>query len=490
MTVLLQVNPRLAREEQARRRLRNDLSLYKFYMYKRYEHPKHLAEFDHWLMQIALHVETQGKQGIAFLISEMPPRHGKTLTLSRFFPTWFLGRNPEYRVMNVAYGATLAEKSSRLARNLIGSPWYRAIFPGVELDPQSKASDAWNFLDREGGMDAMGVLGGATGKGAHVLLLDDLLKNREEAESETIRNKVWDALTDDLLTRLEPGGAVVLNATRWHEDDPIGRALKYLKEIYGDKMVRIRFPAYAEADDILGRAEGDALWPDRYPLDTLKRIESTMGEYSWSALYQQNPVPAEGGIFKRSWFDSPEHPLINNPPQMVYVYRYWDLAMSEKTSADFTAGVKIGQGTDGKWYILDVKHARIDWGDLTKFLADTILADGASVQQGIEKKGYMSRAITDLNSDPRFRGYAIFGYDVDTDKVTRALPFAAQCGAGNVYAVNAGWTQSYLDELCSFPMGAHDDQVDASSGVWAMTALGDAIAAVGSSSYAPMEGSF
>lgn len=488
--VLSTVSPRQAKEEKARRRLQNDFTLFKYYLYKRYQHSKHLEVFDQSLMQVARYVETGGKEGIGFLISEMPPRHGKTLTLSRFFPAWFLGRNPEYRVMNVAYGATLAEKSSRLARNLIDSPWYKAVFPGVHLDPQSKAADAWNLLGHEGGLDAMGVLGGATGKGAHLLLPDDLIKNREEAESETIREKVWDALIDDLLTRLEPGGAVVLNATRWHQDDPIGRALKYLKEVFGDKMVRIRFPAIAEPNDPLERAEGEALWPERYPIDVLRRIEKTMGSYSWSALYQQNPVPAEGGIFKRAWFDSPEHPLINNPPPMVYVYRYWDLAMSEKTSADFTAGVKIGQGTDGKWYILDVKHARVDWGELTEYLAKTILEDGATVQQGIEQKGYMSRAITDLNSDSRFRGYAIFGYDVDTDKVTRALPFAAQCGAGNVYAVNAGWTQAYLDELCSFPMGAHDDQVDASSGAWAMTALGDAFASASDDGYAPLAGSW
>lgn len=480
------VNPRLAKEEKARRRLQNDFSLYKFYMYKRYEHPKHLGVLDYWLMQVARHVETKGKDGVAFLISEMPPRNGKTLTLSRFFPPWFLGRNPDFRVMNVSYGATLAEKSSRLARNLMTSPWYQAIYPNIDLDPQSKAADAWNLSGYEGGMDAMGVLGGATGKGAHLLLLDDLIKNREEAESQVIRDKVWDALTDDLLTRLEPGGAVVLNGTRWHQDDPIGRALKELKHIYGDKMVRIRFPALAEKDDPLGRMEGEPLWPERYPLDVLERIETTLGTYSWSALYQQNPVPAEGGLFKQRWFA----PYLDTCPPIAREVRYWDLAMSEKTSADFTAGVKFGEGEDGHWYITDVVHARVDWGNLTDFMANVMLKDGPSVQQGIEEKGYMSRAVQALNQDPRMKGFAIFGYPVDTDKVTRALPFAAKAGAGLVHVLNRHWTQEYIDELCSFPLGAHDDQVDASSGAYNMLATGAFTGMVEHGTYDPMEGAY
>lgn len=434
-------------------------------------------------MQVARYVETGGREGIGFLVSEMPPRHGKSLTLSRLFPAWFLGRNPDYRVMNVSYGATLAEKSSRLARNLIASPLYQWAFSGVALDPLSKSVDAWNLLDHEGGMDAMGVLGGATGKGAHILNLDDLLKNREEAESQIIRDKVWDALVDDLLTRLEPGGAVVLNATRWHEDDPIGRALKHLKPIYGDKMVRIRFPAIAEADDPIGRAEGEALWSERYPIEVLERIQASMGEYSFSALYQQHPVPAEGGIFKRKWFVDEGHPLIRHEPPIAYAVRYWDLAMSEKTTADYTAGVKIGIGADGHRYVLDVFHERVDWGSLTERMAQVMLADGASVAQGIEQKGYMSRAIQALNVDPRLHGYQVWGYEADKDKLTRALPAAAKAASGVVHVLDAHWTDVFLDELCSFPYAAHDDLVDAFSGAEAM--LGEQMTeAVGGLNYA------
>lgn len=432
-------------------------------MWKRYKHAPHLQVFDEHLMQVVRYIESGGKEGIAFLLSEMPPRHGKSLTLTRFLPPWFIGRNPDYRVMSVSYAASLANRSSRGSRTIMLMDRYKAIFSDVEIDPLSRAADAWNLLDHEGGMDAMGVLGGATGKGAHLLLADDLIKNREEAESEVIREKTWDAFTDDLLTRLEPGGAVVLNATRWHQDDPNGRALLKLKHIYGDKFVHLRFPAVAEENDLLGRALGDALWPDRYPLQVLRRIEQTMGPYSWSALYQQRPTPAEGGIFKRAWFHK-----VSSVPDIVHTVRYWDLAMSSKETADYTVGVKIGQGIDGHYTILDVTRFQMEWGDVVPKIAEVAIADGANVLIGVEEAGFMSRAITELNQDHRLHGYAVFGYPVDKDKVTRALPFAARLSAGNVSVLDTHWTDDYLDEMCSFPNGTHDDQIDASSGAYAM----------------------
>lgn len=463
LSVLQQVTPRQAKEEIARRKLQRDFTLYKHHIYSRYIHAKHLQVFDEHLMQVVRYIESGGKEGIAFLLSAMPPRNGKTLTLTRFLPTWFLGRNPDKRVMSVSYAASLANKSSRLARNLMASAWYQAIFPNVIVDPLSHAADAWNLLDYEGGMDAMGVLGGATGKGADLLLLDDLIKNREEAESEVIRDKTWDAVIDDLLTRLEPNGGVVLNATRWHQDDPSGRALLEIKQIYGDKFVFLKFPAIAEENDTLGRKVGEPLWPERYPLETLKRIELTMGGYSWSALYQQNPIPAEGGIFKRAWFHR-----VSTLPTIVHQWSYWDTAMSAKSTADYTVRVQIGQGIDGHYYIMNVVRFRKEWGDVVPAIAEVMLEDGAMVMQGIEEVAFMSRAVTELNQDPRLRGYTVFGYAVDKDKVTRALPFAAHLAAGEISVLDTFWTDDYIDEMCSFPNGTNDDQVDASSGVWAM----------------------
>lgn len=442
----------------------NPISLtdFKRRMFRRYQHAKHLQVFDEHLMQVARYVETGGAEGIGFLISEMPPRHGKSFTLSRFFPPWFLGRNPDLRVMNVSYGATLAEKSSRLARNLIASPEYQALYPHAKLDPQSRAVDAWNLLGREGGMDAVGVLGGATGKGAHLLNLDDLLKNREEAESKTIRDKVWDALVDDLLTRLEPGGAVVLNATRWHEDDPIGRALKVLKPVYGDKMVRVRFPAIAEADDVLGRAVGEALWSERYPIERLRQIEAGMTPYSWSALYQQRPAPREGGLFKWQHINDNRADAVPDLKRIVVAI---DPAVTANANSDETGIVVAGVDSNGDGYVLDdasLKASPDAWArqavtSYRKWTADRIVVEvnnGGDMCEHTLKTVDKNVPVTQLRAS---RG-----------KVTRAEPIAALYQQNKVHHV--GTFTGLEDQMLGTLDGANSpDRVDAL--VWALTEL-------------------
>ncbi len=323
-----------------------DFTAFKQHLNKRYTHAPHLEVLDTALEQVARYVETGGREGIGRLIVEMPPRHGKTLTVSRLFPAWFLGRNPDKRVMLVSYGATLAYRNSRVARNLIRDSHYQATFPGVALASDSAAVDSWDIAGGEGGCDAMGITGGATGKGAHVLVIDDPVKSRAEAESETYRENVWDAYINDLYTRLEPGGAIVIMMTRWHQDDLIGRVLNASTDDNEDteEWTRIRMPAIAETDDDpIGRKTGEALWPWRYPLERLKRIAQAVGAYVWDALFQQRPVPAEGGLFKRANFNR-----ITVMPDCAQVVRFWDLAMSEKTTADYSVGTKMGTGLDGR----------------------------------------------------------------------------------------------------------------------------------------------
>jgi len=450
---------RLAAEELLRRRTREDFTAYKRMMYKRYEHGPHLAVLDEALQQVTRYVETGGAEGIGRLIVEMPPRHGKTLTVSRLFPTWHLGRNPEHRVMLVSYGATLAHKNSRMARNLMRAPRYRATF-GLTLSEDSAAADAWDIADHEGGCDAMGITGGATGKGAHVLIIDDPIKNRAEAESDTYRENIWEAFINDLYTRLEPGGAIVVTMTRWHQDDLIGRLLAREP----GEWVRLRMPAIAEEGDLLGRKIGEALWTFRYPLKVLRKIAETVGKYVWSALYQQNPTPSEGGLFKRDNFNIT--PLLGAIKQKV---RYWDLAMSSKTHADFTASTLMGMGGDGRIKICEARRAQLEWDDVPEYLIETAIEDGPEVLIGIEKQGYMSRAIQELLKDPRMHHFAVFGYPAETDKFTRALPFAARVGAKQVDVLEGPWTWPWIDQHAAFkPNSSDDDWVDSSSGGYAM----------------------
>lgn len=451
----------LYRLEQARNKVVTPPSIslteFKHKLYKRYRHANHLQALDELLTEVTRYVETGGKEGVGRALISMPPRHGKSLTVSRLYPAWHIGRNPDHRAMLVSYGADLAQKHSRYVRNFLNAPLYQECFKGITLAPDSKAADAWDIAGHDGGMDAMGIGGGATGKGAHLLIIDDPIKNREQAESQTWRDKVWDSYTDDLYTRLEPGGAVIVMATRWQEDDLIGRLLKN----ESDKWHILNLPAIG--------SDGEALWPERYPLPVLRDIERTLGPYAWSSEYQQSPTPAEGGIFKRAWFT----PRADHSPSVVATVRYWDLAMSEKTSADYTAGVKLAICEDGHRYVMDVVHQQVEWGDLTEFIAQVILADGVTCAQGIEEKGFMSRAIQALNIDSRLHGYQIWGFPADKDKVTRALPIAAKCAAGVVHILDRHWTDTFLDELCSFSNGAHDDQVDAFAGAEAM--LGDSM---------------
>jgi predicted phage terminase large subunit-like protein len=445
-----------------------DLTAFKQALYPRYVHADHLELLDRELEQVVRYIETGGKEGTQFLIVEMPPRHGKSLTVSQYLPAWFLGRNPTKRVMTVSYQKPLAQKFGRRVRNILMLPEYQALYPGTRLSDDSHASDSFDVAGTggDGGLDALGVLGGATGKGAHLLICDDLIRGRKDAESETIRDGVWDAFLNDLLTRLEPGGAVVLMATRWHQDDPIGRVLAQFKD-----FVRLTLCALIETQeqadtDPLRRKIGEALWPFRYPADILKRIRERLGPYGWSSLYQQNPTPAEGGIFKRKWFEQKID--LSQLPAIVRAVRFWDLAMSEKTSADYTVGTQMVECEDGHLYIVDVSRGQMEWGDVTPHLADTMLADGPSVTQGIEEKGFMSRAVTDLNMDHRLRGYQVWGYPKDTDKLTNALPFAAKCAAGVVHLVKAHWNAAWIDEVCSFPNGTHDDQLDSAAGAYNM----------------------
>jgi predicted phage terminase large subunit-like protein len=437
---------------------RTDFSTFKGLLYPRYQNPKHLEELDKKLAAVSEYVKSGGKEGIGKLIVEMPPRHGKSLVISRLYPIWHLGQNPDHRVILASYGATLAHKNSRAARNMFGSPVYQRIFER-ELAPDSHSVETWDIKDHEGGMDAVGVGGGITGKGANLILIDDPLKSREEAESETIREKIWDWFTDDLYTRREPGAAIIIVQTRWHVDDLVGHLLRKQP----DRWHEFRLPAIAEARDPLGRSEGEPLWNDRFPLHVLRDIEATLGPYAWSGLYQQRPTPSEGGLFKRSYFR-----LVEQPPDIVQAWRAWDLAMSSKSSADWTVGILLGLGADGHFYILDAARRRLDWGQVPDFIAAVILADGPSVTQGIEQQGYMSRAIRDLNADSRLHEYTISGYPVDQDKLTRALPVAAKMAAGLIHLVRAYWNDDFIEEMASFPRGSKDDQVDALSLVWAM----------------------
>jgi predicted phage terminase large subunit-like protein len=400
----------------------------------------------------------------------MPPRHGKSELVSRRLPAYILGREPDARLIISSYSADLATAMSRDVQDIIESETYRAVFPDTRLPGKGSRKKATESLfeieGHRGGIRAAGVGGGVTGMGANYIIIDDPFKDRAEAESETIRRKVYHWYRATLYTRLEKDAGILLTVTRWHNADLAGELVRMMATEGADQWEIVTFPAIAEGDlhPDDPRAPGDALWPDKYNVAALRSIEASLGSYDWNALYQQRPVPASGGLFKRDKFN-----IIDiEPADIVRKVRFWDLAMSERTSADRTVGVLLGITERGRIVVLDVQLAHIEWDAVPDRVTSTALVDGDKIPVGVEAAFYQTRAVTKLLARPELHRYTVKGYKPETDKFTRALPFAARAGEGMVDVMRRSWTEAFLDEMCSFPLGAHDDIVDATSGAYLM----------------------
>lgn len=398
---------------------------------------------------------------------EMPPRHGKSELISKYTPPWFLGTNPDLRVMLASYGAALAHEWGRKTRDVlddVGEPIY-----DVKVNPDSSKADRWDLLGRRGGMVTAGIGGSLTGKGGHLIIVDDPVKDQEEANSETYRQRAKDWWASTLRTRLMPGGAIVVLQTRWHEDDLLGWLLEQARTGDGEQWDELKLPAIATGDgDELGRAEGEALWPQMYPLGALEATRKALGSYWFSALYQQTPMPAGGGIFQREDFryfrEDELHYLLERdggtePVGKDHVYRFVtaDTASSEKETADYTVLSLWGVTPTMDLLLLDVSRHRFE----TPKLLDVI-----------KRECFTRWKVTDLRVEEANAGTAIFqqlvnqGHPVrplkaDTDKVTRALGAVPRYEAHAVFhRADAEWLHSYEMELLRFPNGANDDQVD------------------------------
>lgn len=432
---------------------------FKRQFWKSYIHKAYHQALDALVTQVADYVLSGGERGVGRAMIFMPPRHGKTRTVSHLFPAWLLSINPKLRLITASYGATLAYRNSRFVRNLIASDDYQATYPNVKLATDSASVNEWDIAEHGGGLIAVGVGGGVTGHGGNVIIIDDVVKSRAEAESATYRQRVKDWYDNDLLTRLEePGGAIILMMTRWHTDDLAG----YLMDS-DEQWHVLSLPAIAGDQDPVGREPGEALWADRYSLDILTERRARMGEYAFASLYQQTPLPPGGRLFDTSKIE-----IIDYAPVCKQVVRFYDLAVTAKKHSDYTAGMKLGLLEDEKLVILDMYRVQKIMPDVERDIAQNAAIDGRAVHIRLEAEKAGIVQLDYLLRNPAMRGYTLDAKPPEGDKFTRAQPAATRVNNGMVKMIRADWNRALLDELAVFPAGEHDDQVDALSGAYGM----------------------
>ena len=506
----------LARRELARRHL-VDFSCYVAPYYRPARHHRLVGEY---LEQVETYVRSRGATGIGRLLILEPPRHGKSEQMSRHFPPWVLGRLPDTHIILTSYIYDLAAKFSRAARDVVLSTPFRAVFgelastdSPVEMSEDSRSVKAWELAaPHRGGMIATGVGGGITGSGANLFLIDDPFKNREEAESESHRESVWEWWTSTAYTRLEDGAAVVASLTRWHGDDWAGRLLKAMAiDPKADRWVVLCLPALAEnwnanganktndtnegenkeikvkefdeiqkekmlegiwveKEDALGRKTGEALWPEKYSEEDLERIRINIGDYDFEALYQQRPYSRTGNLFRREWFA-----IVEAPPKIEEIVArmwFWDKAGSQeiRSSTNYACGGVMSLTKDELVYVENVTRRQCTPGERDKMMVEAMKADlatGRPIRCIWHQQDPGSAGLDSAQATNRLLIKAGFGRirfeTVTGTKEVRADPWSSALQGGQARLVRGAWNQPFIEEHIGFPKAMFDDQVDFAS---------------------------
>jgi predicted phage terminase large subunit-like protein len=429
-------------------------------VYPGWERSKH-----HEYLSKVLEKATNRESGWTRLCISTPPQHGKSLFVTTIYPAWYRGIFPDDPIIVTAYGDDHALTFSRRVRNIIDSEEYKMIFPHIEICSDSRSVEHWEIKSPyKGEFHAAGIFGGVTGKGAKLLIIDDPIKNREDAESKSYRNKCIDGYKSTLSTRLHKDAIEICMMTRWHENDPAGWLLKYS----GKGFRYINLPALAEEDDPLGREVGEALWENRFPKAMLEEQKKSIGSYDWESLYQGHPRPPEGLMFKRKLFQ-----IVPEAPRGLFWNRYWDLATSEKSSGHYTASCAIAHDRDGNVYIRDMIRGKWQWGDVRNKIKQTCLSEmkDYNIWFGIEAQGVQKGMVQEIWRDEELINIGIIGIPVSTDKRIRAIPCITANEQGRIYLVRGDWNDDLIEECAEFPSGEYDDQVDSMSGGFSMMAM-------------------
>lgn len=394
------------------------------------------------------------------LIIEAPPRHGKSAIATEKFPAWVLGHHPEWPIIVSSYSADLAKEFGQITRDIVNSEVYQTIFQ-TKLRADTKSKGKW-MTEQGGSYTSAGVGGSITGKGFKIGIIDDPFKNREEADSETTRESRWNWYKSTFYTRQEGVSAIIIIMTRWHTDDIVGRLKAEEKKsiLEGDKFFDkwkvVTFPAVATEDEAF-RKKGDALWPDKFPLNSLKVTERALGPYEWSALYQASPITSANQEFRESWFK----------------YRTWDEVTSLNTRKfatidpggknsenDFTGIVRNYVDNNNNWN-LKAMGVHFDSKELLDHIF--LLHDEGFEKIGVEETVYLKAVKPFYDDECRKRNSfpnIIPLKQPTAQKEVRIRGLIPRYASGSIYHIT-GSCRDLEEQLIVFPKGANDDVPDA-----------------------------
>ena len=432
-------------------KVQSSLLEYARFQMPEYQTPAHIKLLAHKLEEVE-------RGNIKRLAIFMPPRHGKSQLTSQFFPAWYLGRNPSKFVIATTYAQDLADDFGRSVRNQKQDEDYNRIFSDCTLSKDSSSVRRFHTTG-SGVYYAVGAGGAITGRGAHLLLIDDPIKGREDADSDAMRSNLIDWYRSTAYSRLMPGGSIILIQTRWHEDDLAGWILR---ETSHEPWEVIELPAVLDekASKILKRPKGQALWPEAYDKKRLEEIKKTAGSREWNSLYMQRPSAEEGNILKRYWWKEWKE---DNPPECNYILQSWDTAYTVKSTSDYSAvttwGIFENNGIQNA-ILLSARRERWEFPELkseaiklyNEFRPDVVLieakASGWSLIQELQRAGI---PITPFNPKK-------------ADKKTRAHSVTPLFESGRVwYPSSKYWAEDVIKQCAQFPSSNYDDLVDSTT---------------------------
>ena len=418
--------------------------------------PAFIEGSHHEIMADAFERVANGK--LKRLIINMPPRHTKSEFASYLLPAWFLGRNPEKKVIQTAHTAELAVGFGRKVRNLVGEEGFQKYFPGIKLRQDSKAAGRWN-TNKEGEYFAIGGGGAGTGKGADLLIIDDPHSEQEARSPDaSVFDPVYEWYTSGPRQRLQPGGSIVIVMTRWHQRDLAGQILRASQQRSGsDEWEVIQLPAILPS--------GKSLWPEFWPKDELEKLKAELPAAKWSAQYQQDPTAEEQALIKRDWWRSWEE---DEPPKCEFIIQSWDTAFLKTQRSDYSACTTWGifyredeGGLDSANIILlNAFKDRMEFPEL-KAVAQKSYNEWEPDACIVEAKAAGSPLIFEL----RQMGIPVseFTPSRGNDKIARVNAVSDLFASGVVWAPNTRWAEEVIEEFAAFPVGQHDDLVDSST---------------------------